>query len=132
MRIYLTHCSAKKDDSLRGTGRKATPDVLYTATPTQRFMHACKTRNVCWAIFSDLYGVWFPDVKHEWYEKDPDAVSEQEFQALIRDFDGKLGAYEEIWFYHNPGRFHPLYRRFLNTTRLRDRVVLFSHLREIV
>ncbi len=33
MRIYITHCGAKKDDSLKGTGRRVTPDLLYTATP---------------------------------------------------------------------------------------------------
>lgn len=76
MKIYITHCSAKKDDSLKNTGRKVTPDKLYIATPTQRFMNKCKEKKVNWAIFSDLYGVWFPDIEHEWYEKDPDTVTE--------------------------------------------------------
>ena len=132
MRIYITHCSAKKDDSLKHTGKKVTQDKLYTATPTQRFMNKCKDEQVKWAIFSDLYGVWFPNVYHEWYEKDPDTVTEQEFENLVNDFDQKLWEYDEIWFYYNPGRFHPLYERLLQETNLRGKVKRFTHIREIV
>jgi len=67
VRIYLTHCCAEKDPALRGTGEAVTPDKLYTDAPIQRFVAACKRCDVKWAIFSDLYGVWFPDVTHEWY-----------------------------------------------------------------
>ena len=132
MNIYLTHCSAKKDDSLRYTGEKVTPDKLYAATSIQRFMNECEEKQVKWAIFSDKYGVWFPDVEHEWYEKDPNTVTEQEFTALMKDFEQKLGNYEEIWFYHNPGRFHPLYKKLLEETKLKEKIVLFSHKNEIV
>jgi len=131
-RIYMTHCCAKKDDSLRYTGRRVTPDRLYMATPTQRFMDRCKEKQVNWAIFSDLYAVWFPDVEHEWYEKDPDTVTEEEFENLLDDFDDKLQKYDEIWFYYNPGRFHSLYERLLQETRLRDRVTRFTHIKEIL
>jgi len=131
-RIYMTHCCAKKDDSLRYTGRRVPPDRLYMATPTQRFMDRCKEKQVNWAIFSDLYGVWFPDVEHEWYEKDPDTVTEEEFENLLDDFDDKLQKYDEIWFYYNPGRFHSLYERLLQETGLRDRVTRFTHIREIL
>jgi len=132
MKIYVTHCSAKKDDSLRLTAEKVTPDRLYTATPTQRFISRCKEKRVKWAIFSDSYGVWFPDVKHPWYEKDPDTVTEQEFHNLLDDFDQKLRGYDDIWFYYNPGHFHPLYRCLLQETKLRHKVREFTHLREIV
>lgn len=132
MRIYITHCSAKKDDSLKHTGKKVTQDKLYTATPTQRFMNKCKDEQVKWAIFSDLYGVWFPNVYHEWYEKDPDTVTEQEFENLVNDFDQKLREYDEILFYYNSGRFHPLYERLLQETNLRYKVKRFTHIREIV
>lgn len=84
-----------------------------------------------WAIFSDLYGVWFPHAEHEWYEKDPNTVTEEEFKRLLEDFDEKLVNYDEIWFYYNPGRFHPLYQRLLRETKLKDRVKLFTHIREI-
>jgi len=132
MRIYITHCSAKKDDSLKHTGKKVTPDKLYTATPIKRFMNECKKKQFKWAIFSDLYGVWFPDVEHEWYEKEPDTVTAQEFMKLIDDFDQKLQNFDEIWFYYNPGRFHPLYERLLQRTRLRNKVKRFTHIREII
>jgi len=132
MRIYLTHCTAKKDDSLRFTGERVAPDRLYQGKFVEAFMRTCTQRGVEWAIVSDLYGVWFPDVSHEWYEKDPNAVTDSEFWGLVRDFDEKLQVYDTIWFYHNPGRFHPLYKRLLTTTRLRDRILLFSHSAEIV
>jgi hypothetical protein len=105
-RIYITHCSHKKDDRYKGTGEAVSPDSLYTATLTQRFLTRCKARGVRWAIFSDLYGVWFPEVRHQWYNKDPSKVTEAELAKLIRDFDDTLASYSEIFFYYNPGRFH--------------------------
>jgi len=131
MRIYVTHCSAKKDNSLKDTGERVTPDKLYKSSPIQRFMNTCKARKVHWAIFSDKYGVWFPHEKHEWYEKSPDTVSEHEFQVLVRDFEEKLGDYDEIHFYHNPGRFHRLYRRLMNEVKVKGETILFSHKDEI-
>ena len=95
-------------------------------------MGKCREKRVSWAILSDLYGVWFPHVDHEWYEKDPNTVTEQEFANLVSDFDQKLREYDEIWFYYNPGRFHPVYDRLLRRTRLRDRVRRFTHINEIV
>jgi hypothetical protein len=82
-----------------------------------------------WAIFSDLYGVWFPGVEHEWYEKDPNCVTDLEFEDLLRDFETKLGAYHEVAFYYNPGRFHPLYRKLIHRTSLKIEGI--THLREI-
>lgn len=131
MRIYITHCSAKKDNSLKHSRRKVTPDRLYTATPTQRFMNECRKKRVRWAIFSDLYGVWFPQEEHEWYEKDPDTVTEKEFSLLKRNFEKRLSDYDDIYFYHNPGRFHPLYRRLIREVKVKDKIVLFSHKEEI-
>jgi len=131
MRIYITHCSAKKDKRLRNSDIEVTPDKLYTSTKTQCFMNECKKKNVKWAIFSDLYGVWFPEEKHKWYEKSPDTVSEQEFKSLLSDFDQRLQHYDEIWFYYNPGRFHPLYKILLKQSKLKDKVHLFTHKIEI-
>lgn len=48
MRIYITHCSAKKDNSLKNSGKQVTLCKLYTATPTQHFMTKCK-RNI-WVL----------------------------------------------------------------------------------
>ena len=131
-RIYVTHCSHKKEERYKGTGEVISPDLLYTAKPVQRFMAKCNQRAVRWAIFSDLYGVWFPEVRHAWYEKDPDTVSGIEFWALLRDFDEKLTSYSEIYFYYNPGRFHPLYGCLLNRSALGDRIRRITHLSEII
>lgn len=131
-RIYLTHCSAKKDDSLKGTGKKVPPDKLYTANPLQRFVQRCKQTKVDWAIFSDKYGVVFPSEKISWYEKHPNSVSTDEFQSLLSNFYKQLSDYEEIWFYRNPGRFHHLYDALVKEARIKGmNVVLFSHINEI-
>lgn len=135
MRIYLTHCCAKKDDSLQDTRRKVLPDELYTALPTVRFMAKCRAKRVPWAILSDYYGVWFSDVRREWYGDDvgdPRHLTPERFQWLVTDLDTALGRYSEILFYHNPGRFHPVYQRLLHATALRQRVRLITHLDEIV
>ena len=127
MKIYLTHCSAKKDASLKHTGKKVTPDKLYTSVQIQRFINECKNERAQWAILSDKYGVWFPNEKHEWYDKHPDTVTEEEFKALVKDFEEKLQDFDEIYFYHNPGRFHALYKRLLKTVKTRGKIILFTH-----
>jgi len=131
MRIYITHCSAKKNDNLKNSGMQVTPDNLYTANPLQRFIKKCKIKKANWAIFSDLYGIFFPDDRHEWYNKHPSCVTEKEFVNLLNDFDAKLQGYEEIWFYYNPGRCHPLYCRLINESKLKKRIKKFTHIREI-
>lgn len=131
MRIYITHCSAKKDNALINSGKKVTPEKLYTATPTQRFMRRCVEQGVDWAIFSDMYGVWYCDETREWYDKHPDSVTKIEFEYLLNDFDTKLQKYDEIWFYYNPGRFHNLYRRLLSKSKLKNKFKLFTHIDEI-
>lgn len=83
-------------------------------------------------IFSDEYGVWFPYEMHGWYEKDLDTVTEREFKDLVGNFEKRLDRYDEIFFYQSPGRFHPLYRRLLREVKVRGRIVLFTHLGEIV
>jgi len=131
MRIYITHCSAKKDNSLKDTCKKVTPDKLYTSTRVQRFIKRCKKKKARWAIFSDKYGVWFPYERHEWYDKHPSSVSEEEFKRLVQDFEEKLNDYDEIYFYYNPSRFHPLYKRLLKEVKVKDKITLFSHIDEI-
>jgi hypothetical protein len=130
-RIYLTHCSAKKNISLKESMVEVTPDSLYTATPTQRFMEQCKQTKVNWAIFSDKYGVWFGDKKHKWYEKNPSKITEKEFELLIKDFETKLKKYDEIWFYYNPGRFHRIYKELLRKSKLSSKITPFTHLKQI-
>jgi hypothetical protein len=104
-RIYLTHCSATKDIYLKDVDKRVTPDKLYTATPTQRFMKSCMKNNVEWAIFSDNYGIWLSKERHSWYEKSPDSVTDKEFDKLVDNFNTRLKDFDEIWFYYNPSRF---------------------------
>jgi hypothetical protein len=130
-RIYITHCSYTKNNSLKDTGKKVTPDKLYTSKKIQSFMNTCNKKRANWAIFSDLYGIWFPNIEHEWYEKAPNSVTDREFRRLLNDFDQKLHIYDEIWFYYNPGRFHPSYERLLQETSLREKVERFTHIWQI-
>lgn len=134
MRIYITHCSRKKDNSLQGTNIEVPPDKLYTSKHIQCFMCKCKKKEVNWAIFSDEYGVWFPWIKHKWYDKPPSKVTPAEFVRLLSDFDQKLQGYDEIWFYRQPGGrpLHPLYQELLQRTRLKNKVKKFKHIEEIV
>lgn len=133
LNIYVTYCSRQKDDSLKDTGIEVTPDVLYTSkSRLVPFMDTCKGLRVRWAIFSDLYGVWFPEVKHVWYEKSPDSVTEQEFRTLLENFNTSLKDFGEIHFYR-PSQiyFHGLYRRLLRETSLADRIKIFSSIFDI-
>ena len=86
---------------------------------------------VTWAIFSDNYGIWRSSDKHEWYEKDPDKVTNDEFLKLLNNFDKSLQNFDEIFFYHNPGRFHKLYKKLRPNSRLKKRIKLISHLADI-
>jgi len=131
MRIYITHCSAKKNLQCRVDNSSVRPDVLYTSKKTQDFIRECRRQSATWAIFSDQYGVWFPEEQHTWYEKHPNRVTLWEFRKLLDDFDTKLALFEEIYFYRNPGRFHPLYKRLLDESKLKDRIKLISSIREI-
>jgi len=75
---------------------------------------------------------YFLGSKIEWYDKHPNSVTPDEFQYLVENFVGRLSEYDEIWFYHNPGRFHPLYKRLVEEARKRGlEVILFSHISEI-
>jgi hypothetical protein len=124
MRIYITYCSRQKDASLKNSSTAVPPDVLYKSQRIQGFMQRCKEKSVCWAIFSDQYGVWFPQETHVWYEKNPDSVSEKEFVALQADFDNKLRAFDEICFCPGTGdiRIHSLYKRLLKESQLKDKI----------
>jgi len=132
MRIYLTHCTGLKDESLRTNKARATPEQFYLSVYTQRFISTCKIQGVRWAIFSDEYGIWFPNIKRSWYDKHPDTVTKKEFAELVRSFDENLMDFSEIWFYNNPSWFHPLYQRIISTSKLNSRIRKFSHLKEIV
>lgn len=131
MKIFITHCSGKKSEKYKDTGEAITPDKLYTSKRIKSFINKCRSMNVKWAIFSDKYGVWFPNEKHEWYDKSPDNVNEDDLKPLVKNFDEKLLEYDEIWFYHNPARFHSTYKDLLNITTLKDKIIMFSRIKEI-
>ncbi|MDA4128228.1 MAG: hypothetical protein OK422_01995 [Thaumarchaeota archaeon] len=86
---------------------------------------------VSWAILSDKYGVWFPDEQHVYYEKKPDDVTNREFELLKRSFNDSLKNYREIWFYYDAGNFHPIFKRVVEETDLRQRIHKFNSLKQI-
>ena len=132
MRIYLTHCTGIKNDELKGNGKKVHPEELYQSVPFQRFVNECEKKHVNWAVFSDLYGIWFPEQIHQWYDKHPDTVTNNEFDKLISNFDTDLMDFSEIWFYNNPSWFHSLYKAVLKKSSLNHKITTFSKLKEIV
>lgn len=130
--LYFTHCCAKKDDSLKGTGKRVSPLRLYKATPTQRFMQRCIEAGVAWAIFSDKYAFVFPNDKIAWYEKHPSTLSQAEKGKLFNDAFYVLKDYELSNFYFNPGRLHPFYQELVDELRRRGRNIReITHLNDI-
>ncbi|MBW4471751.1 MAG: hypothetical protein KME45_15270 [Stenomitos rutilans HA7619-LM2] len=116
---------------MKGAHIATSPDKLYTNPELQAFMQRCQTKGVAWAILSDRYGVWLPEVMHEWYEKHPATVTEQEAQQIVEQFDRTLQAYNEIYFFVRPKTFHPFYQTVLTRTVLASRVTQFSDLQVI-
>jgi hypothetical protein len=108
------------------------PEELYASKRIQAFIRRCKQAKVNWAIFSDLYGVWFPNIRRRWYEKSPDSVTSEEFKELVSDFKKKLHRFTKIYFYYHPARFHRLYRKLLNVTDLRNKIVLLTRVIQII
>jgi hypothetical protein len=128
MRLYLTHCSKEKDLSLKGTPVAVTPGQLYTNVEIQQFMQRCRRSHVHWAILSDLYGIYFADDQHIWYEKPPDTVTPEEEAGIIESFNQQLNRYDEIYFFIRPASFHPFYARVLQKNILAERVKMFQDL----
>jgi hypothetical protein len=122
-RIFFTFCSAQKDDSLRDSGQAVHPDVLYRSRRVKSFVARCREMEVRWAIFSDKYGVWFPETKHEWYEMSPDQALPH-FARLLADFDEKMKQFDVIYFCPGVGgpRLHRLYRRLVRESRWNGRI----------
>jgi hypothetical protein len=115
MKLYITHCTSEKDSLYKENNEKVAPELLYVGKRIQRFINNCKKKNVKWAIFSDYYGVWFPDEKHEWYEKHPKCVTPSDFESLISSSKKKLENYE-VYFHGNykSHYFHPLYKKLVD------------------
>jgi len=111
--IYITHCSREKDPALQRSGEEVIPERLYTSESLLRFIRYCKENKYQWAIFSDQYGVVFPEEKISWYSKPPAEVSEAEFTVLLANFTGRLSAYDTIYFHHREAETHPLFGRIV-------------------
>ena len=131
--LYFTHCCAKKDDSLKGTGKKVSPLELYIAAPTQRFMRRCLEAGMKWAIFSDRHAFVFPSNRIAWYEKHPSTLTQAEKRKLFDDAFEVLKDYDLAYFYYNPGRLHPFYRELVDEMRRRGRAIReITHLEDIL
>lgn len=137
MNLYITHCTYKKDNSLKDNDIEITPDKLYVGEKIQGFMKKCKECNVSWAIFSDFYGVWFSDIKHKWYPNDvgnPNNVTAQKFCELVKESEEKLKEFDKIYFYANykSPRFHSFYKKLIEELKRKGlNIILISHLADI-
>ncbi|MDH7514042.1 MAG: hypothetical protein QHH14_13935 [Clostridiales bacterium] len=129
MRIYITYCSWQKDDSLRGTGVRVTPDKLYRSPRIQGFIARCREKRANWAIFSDFCGVWFPEKTLPWYDLHPDKVTKEEEAKLASAFYDSLKDYGEIHYY--PDTLHPLSKRIVTQSGLENRVSWFTDLNTV-
>jgi hypothetical protein len=132
--LYITHCSEKKDDGLKSAGKKVTPDKLYTAKFIQRFIVKCREKNVDWAILSDKHGMIFPSDKISWYNLSPSDVMKnyEKKRKLLQKLYGQLKAFDKVLFYHNPGRFHALYKYLVyHLIQKGINIKMISHLSEI-
>lgn len=117
-KLYFTHCSGKKDDRLKGTNKKVSPQELYKSGRIQGFMKRCEEEGVDWAIFSDKYAFVFPSDRIGWYEKHPDNVSEKEKKQLFEKAFNTLSNYDYAYFCPSTGRVHHLYRELVNEMKM--------------
>lgn len=109
--LYITHCSREKQDGIKETGEAVTPDRLYTSPSLIKFVNFCKRSELDWAIFSDKYGVVFPEETIQWYSKPPDTVTTKEFEQLLENFNTRLAGFDEIYFYHRSGETHLVFQQ---------------------
>jgi len=131
MQIYLTHCSKNKSLLAKKSGEKMTPNQLYTDPGLQAFIRRCREVNSPYAILSDVFGVIFPDEKHEYYEKPPSTVTPEEEIKITENFHIRLSAFDEIRFYVRKETFHPFYERIIRNGPLAERVFLIYDLASI-
>ncbi len=131
MTVFLTHCSKEKSETAKSTGEKLPPDKLYTDPGLLAFIQRCQQTGSRWAILSDKYGIFFPWESHEYYEKPPAAVTQEEEEAITADFHTRLAEFGEIYFYIRSETFHPFYQRVILNGPLAERVVFFEDLGQI-
>ena len=128
MNVCITYCSWQKDDRLKDTGEKVTPDQLYLSERIQRFIAYCRSQDLRWGIFSDLCGILFENDKQEWYDFHPDLVTPEHRQFLAKAFASTLSEFDTIWYYYDPETLHPLYRQIVDESGIANRVVWVTDL----
>ncbi len=131
MIIYLTHCSKDKSLQAKESGGRLPPDKLYTDPGLLAFIQRCRQTESHWAILSDKFGVFFPWESHEYYEKPPASVTQDEENAIMNDLHTRLSEYGEIRFFIRRETFHPFYERVLMKGELAGRVIFFEDLEQI-
>lgn len=122
MKIHLTPCCKEKSEAARIHNIPLPPEEMYIEPEIQEFFRVCQAKHLTFGVLSDLYGAWVSPEKKHWYQKPPDAVSPQEEQALIWQFDERLQAFDEIIFYIRQGPLHRFYDTVLTQSRLADRI----------
>lgn len=132
MKLFITYCSKSKDESLIGTEKRVRPEQLYTSNRIQNFIQECKEAGAYWAIFSDQYGVWFPNEEHEWYEKSPNDVTDSEFAQLVSSSAKRLNKYDVYFFNPEDGELDALYQDLVKELKKRCvNITYFSNIEEI-
>ena len=110
-KVYITHCSREKDPEYEKSGKKTTPDNLYTSPALQRFIKFCKENNHYWAICSTKYGFVGAYDLIKWYNRPPDRVTEEDYKVLIRGLVKSLSFFDEVYFLQRPEDTHSLFKR---------------------
>jgi len=115
--LYLTHCSDSKNPNFKSSMDATTPDVLYTSDRIELFFDYVKKDDLPWAIFSDKYGFVFPSSTIQWYDYTPDAVTEADIVAFLKDSIDELREYEKIIYRAGKKPIHRTYERLIETMR---------------
>lgn len=132
MKVYLTHCCAKKNELARTTGIAMPPEEMYIEPDIQKFFSYCLSHKLAFGVLSDLYGIWLSPEKKRWYEKSPDTVTDVEKAEILRIFDHELSRFSEIIFLIRPESFHPFYDFVLSHSKHTNRIRRITELKENV
>lgn len=131
MKIYLTPCCKEKSETARIHNLPLPPEEMYIEPDIQEFFRVCQAKQLTFGVLSDRYGAWVSPEKKHWYQKPPDAVTPQEEQALIRQFDERLQEFDEIIFYIRQEPLHRFYAAVLTQSRLADRIRRITSLSDL-
>lgn len=124
--LLITYCC--KEKAIIAPNLKVVPSKLYISRRIRKFISFCDESYYSWAIFSDLYGLVFKNDQISWYDKSPNAVSNNEYQILLRLTLEKIKDYDYIFFYYDEKTFHPLYRCLVNDIKENKKLFLINSL----